>query len=148
MHATLETNIEPIVEVRFSYTAELVLAATLTTDRPASITGFDEEWQQAQVAALPLSARNFLERTRGFSCPTLSFIDFVARFQEFDDPERLFARVREYPIREFLYIILNTDLSEATIDECLTDPAKSSSFGPRLSCFSRMGEADLAAIFS
>ncbi|HOX12584.1 MAG TPA: winged helix-turn-helix domain-containing protein [Spirochaetia bacterium] len=148
MPITPESAQIPAVEVRFSYTAELVLASMLVTGRPASITGFDEAWQKAQTAALPPAALRFLEKTRGFSCPTLSFIDFVARTREFDDPERLFAEVRRLPVRRFLSILLNEDLSDPDLDECLAEPRKAAYHVSKLSFFSRMPESDLVSIFT
>lgn len=148
MPITPESARQPAVEVRFSYTAELVLASMLVTGRPASVTGFDEEWRKAQEAVLPDSARRFIEKTRGYSCPTLSFIDFVARTREFDDPDRLFSEVRRLPLKRFLSILLNEDLPESALDECLADPRRAAYHVSRLSYFSRMPENDFSALFS
>ncbi len=148
MPITPESIQDPVVEVRFSYTAELILASTLVTGRPASVTGFDEEWRRAQEASLPESARRFIERTRDFSCPTLSFIDFVARTREFDDPDRLFEGVRSLPIKRFLAILLNEDLPDPALDECLAEPRRAAYHRSRLSFFSRMPEHDLVALFA
>lgn len=148
MPITPESGREPAVEVRFSYTAELVLASMLVTGRPASITGFDEDWQKTQSAALPPSARRFMERTRGYSCPTLSFIDFVARTREFDDPERLFSEVRRLSIKRFISVLLNEDLEDPALDECLADPRRAAYQVSRLSFFSRMPENDFVSLFA
>ncbi|NLJ45237.1 MAG: winged helix-turn-helix transcriptional regulator [Treponema sp.] len=148
MPITPESAREPTVEVRFSYTAELVLASMLVTGRPASVSGFDEEWRRTQEAALPDRARRFIEATRNFSCPVLSFIDFVARTREFDDPERLFEEVRRLPEKSFLSTLLNEDLPDAALDECLAEPRRAAYHLSRLSFFSRMPEAELVTLFS
>lgn len=139
---------KPTVEVRFSYVVELIMAATLVTNRPSSLTGFDEAWQSRQRALLPASSLRYLEATAAYSCPTLSCIDFVTRLGEFDDPERLFDRVRSLPIEEFLYVLLNSDLPKELIASCLADPPSAATQVPLLSYFSRMDGPSLVSLFS
>jgi DNA-binding transcriptional ArsR family regulator len=134
--------------VRFSYVVELIMAATLATNRPSSLSGFDENWQRAQYALLPASARAFIERTRAFSCPTLSVIDFVTMSSEFDDVDRFFAVVRSASPAEFLRVLLNSDLPLAVVTDCLANPAAAAAHVGRLSYFSRMPAEDLVSLFS
>lgn len=139
---------KPTVEVRFSYVVELLMAATLVTNRPSSLSGFDEEWQARQRSLLPGRSLGFLERTKAYSCPTLSILDFAMRWAEYDDPARLLGLIRAAPIEEFSYVILNSDLPRETIAACLRDPASAAVQAPRLSYFSRMPADALVSFFS
>jgi DNA-binding transcriptional ArsR family regulator len=139
---------KPTVEVRFSYVVELLMAATLVTNRPSSLSGFDEDWQARQRALLPSRSLAFLERTKAYSCPTLSIIDFAMRWAEYDDPSRFLSLVRAASIEEFAYVILNSDLPRDIVASCLRDPASAAAQVSRLSYFSRMPAASLVALFS
>lgn len=148
MPLTDEAYPEAQIRVQKSPVVDLILASNLVTDRPSTITGFDPEWQRLQREALPGEARGFMEKTKAFSSPTLSLVDYVTRTGELSDLEALFSIVSKDPIPEFLFTVLNGDLDHAMIGRCLDEPASAAQLVGRLSYFSRMPAQDLVALFA
>lgn len=136
------------VLVQYSPVVDLILAANLATDRPSALSGFDLPWQSEQRAQLSPDALAFIEKTKAYSSPTLSLVDYVTRTGELSDIDALFAVIRADPIPEFLFTVLNGDLDHAMIGQCLANPSSAENLVGRLSYFSRMPAADLVELFS
>lgn len=137
----------PHVQVLFSPVVELVLAATLVSDKPSSLKAFDGDWQKRQRDALSPRALAFLDRTRDFSCPTLSVIDYVMRLEAYGDVGEFLTRLGQQPLDEFLQIVLNGDFKLEEVRRFLADPEAARTHTQKLTYFSRMSSSDLVGLF-
>lgn len=147
MPLTNDVYPESEILVEYSPVVDLILAASLATDRPSALTGFDTAWQKEQRAALSPRALAFIENTKEYSSPTLSLVDYVTKTGELRDLDAFFDLVRNDSIPEFLFTVLNGDLDRAAIDSCLAEPDGAPRYWSRLSYFSKMPAPDMVALF-